>query len=159
MKPPFRSRTNRDELLDIVAQSDFFYLGSDHAPFTAEEKSSNGSVWNSADGLPGIEMSLRLLLELVKMGRLTIEKAAELSSFNACKRFGIKNEGLIKEGFKANLAVLDMDCRPYVMNEKNMLTKAAHNGVIYGKTKLHSRVEALYVGGKRVWEYKAKPHS
>ena len=97
-------------------------------------------------------MSLRLLFELVKMGRLTIEKAAELSSYNACKRFGIMDKGLIKEGFKADLAVLDMNCQPYVMDEKNMLTKAAHNGVIYGKTELHSRVEALYVGGEKVYE-------
>ena len=140
MKPPFRSREDRDELLDIVAHSDFFYLGSDHAPFTPDEKAPHGSVWASADGLPGIEMSLRLLLELVKMGRLTIEKSAELSSYNACKRFGIMDKGLIKEGFKADLAVLDMNCQPYVRDEKNMLTKAAHNGVIYGNTKLHSRV-------------------
>lgn len=154
MKPPFRIREDRDELLDIVEHSDFFYIGSDHAPFTAEEKAPNGSVWTSADGLPGIEMSLRLLLELVKKGRLTIEKAAELSSYNACKRFGIMDKGLIKEGFKADLAVLDMNCQPYVMNEKNMLTRASHNGVIYGSTKLHSRVEALYVGGEMVWEYK-----
>lgn len=151
MKPPFRSKENRDELLERIIESDFFYIGSDHAPFTKEEKHPHGTIWQAADGLAGIEMSFRLLLELVHSGKMTMAKAAELSSFNACKRFGIRCKGLIKVGYDADLTAVKLDTDPYFMNESNMHTRAAHNGVIYSRTPLHSIINSVYVSGKKIY--------
>ncbi len=151
MKPPFRSKENRDGLLERVIKSDFFYLGSDHAPFTKEEKHPNETIWKASDGLAGIEMSFRLLLELVHRRKITMEKAAEISSFNACKRFGIPNKGLIKVGYDADLTAVELDTKPYFMNEGNMITRAAHNGVIYSRTQLHSVIDSVYVSGRKIY--------
>lgn len=151
MKPPFRSKEDRDGLLETVINNDFFYLGSDHAPFTKDEKHPNGTIWQAADGLAGIEMSFRLLLELVHSGKMPVEKAAEISSFNACKRFCIPHKGLLEVGYDADLTAVLLDTKPYFMNESNMLTKAAHNGVIYSRTPLHSAIDSVYISGRKVF--------
>ena len=150
MKPPFRERTTVDELLDIVKNTDYFYLGSDHAPFTAEEKHFGKNIWKSADGLAGIEMSMPLLLELVYREKLTLIQAQKLWT-SACKRFGLTKKGEIKYGFDADLTLWELGTNGYHIKKEDLYTKANHNGVIYENVKLHNRLKAVFSMGKRLF--------
>ena len=73
-------------------------------------------------GVPGCETMLPLLLNASNQNRITLKKIVQLCCENPAKIFKIKNKGLIKEGFDADLTIIDLELEQEVDNE-NLLTK------------------------------------
>jgi len=107
MNPPLRKREDRDALWAAIKDGTVKTIGSDHAPHTIEEKEKG--YWNAPAGVPGVETTLPLLLNEVNEGNLTLRRVVELTSINPARAFRIKNKGFIKEGFDADLTIIDMD--------------------------------------------------
>lgn len=146
MKPPFRDRSRVNALQTAYAKGKISYTGSDHAPFTPEEKLSGGSIWQSYDGLAGIEMTLPLLLELAAQGILTYETIARNGAENAARRFGLRNKGAIAVGADADL-VLVRRCAPRSFHHSQLHSKHTESGCIYeGLTYTHEIVATIRRG-------------
>jgi dihydroorotase len=90
--------------LDLL--NEFDSIGTDHAPHTLEEKTK--TTWTSAAGIPGLEATLPLLLTEVNKNKITLDEVVRLTSFNPSKIFKIPNKGLLKEGYDADITILDM---------------------------------------------------
>jgi dihydroorotase len=123
-----------DDRLDVIA--------TDHAPHTLEEKgyernengllsplSSEGegsgvrpSYEKSHAGLPLVQHALSLMLYYVKQGAITIEKVVEKTSHAPAKCFQIKERGFIREGYFADLVMVDLN-KPYTVSKENILYK------------------------------------
>ena len=89
MNPPLRSKEDMEALLEGIKDGTIDMIATDHAPHSAEEKSKG--LEKSPFGITGIETCFPLVYtKLVKTGIITLEKAIELLSTNARKRFGIK---------------------------------------------------------------------
>ncbi|MFT3952191.1 MAG: dihydroorotase family protein [Oscillospiraceae bacterium] len=146
MKPPFREAGEVLALKELLSSGEIDYLGSDHAPFTAAEKQSP-ALWDAPDGLAGIELMFLLLLEAVSRGEVTVARAAEVSSFGAAQRFGLKHKGMLQPGYDADLVMIRRNLPGYSVRRSTLLTKAQHSGVIYENTVLHNRIERVYQGG------------
>ena len=118
--PPLRDK-NYNITLDYITEFDS--IGTDHAPHTLEEKQKN--TWTSAAGIPGLEVTLPLLLTEVNNNKITLEEVVKLTSYNPSKIFKIPNKGLIKEGYDADITVLDMK-REGVINVDNWFTQGKY---------------------------------
>ena len=83
-------------------------------------------------GVPGVETMLPLLLDAVNKERLSLSDVQRLCCENPARIFRIKNKGFIKEGYDADLTIIDMNKRERVQNDK-LLTKCGWSP-FHGKT-------------------------
>ena len=92
-------------------------IGTDHAPHTKAEKKAEAPY-----GVPGVQTMLALMLDAVNKKRLSLQRVVKLTSQNPAKIFNLKNKGLLKQGYDADLTVVDLDLvRQVHMND--LLTK------------------------------------
>ncbi len=99
-------------------------LSSDHAPHTREEKEVGWTqMWSAHTGTPGILYQLPLLLHEVGRGRLSLERAVELTATRPAEIFGLgATKGVIAPGREADLAIVDLD-DPWTITEDSVLSR------------------------------------
>mgnify|MGYP002056278693 FL=1 len=73
-------------------------------------------------GLPLVQHELQILMDFYNEGILSLETIVEKTSHNVAKRFQVKDRGYIREGYYADLAILDID-KSYTVSEENILYK------------------------------------
>lgn len=89
----------RDDVIDIIA--------TDHAPHTREEKAQG--FWKCPSGLPLVQYALPVLFELVGRGELTLEQLVQKVCHAPALRFGVVDRGFLREGYHADLTLVDLD--------------------------------------------------
>lgn len=108
MNPPLRSRSDRDALLEGIADGTIDCIASDHAPHSDDEKSRG--LEKSAMGVTGIELSLPAVYTYaVRTGVIPFGRMIELMAGNPRRIFGI--DGGLKPGDRADIAVVDFDSK------------------------------------------------
>ena len=124
VNPPLRNSEDNKRIFQALLDGTVDTIGTDHAPHNLEEK--NKDYVNAPSGFPGFETCLPLLLNEVNKGNLTLELLEKITSKNASKIFNLKNRGEIKEGFFADLVIVDLDKILNVHPEK-FYTKAKYS--------------------------------
>ncbi len=120
MNPPIRGKKHRAYLRKTLNEGKIDVIGSDHAPHLKSEK--NKSYPNSPSGMPGVQTLLPVLLNEVSKKMISIMDVVKMTSFNPRKIFKIKNKGLIKVGFDADITIVDLNKVKKVLN-KDMRSK------------------------------------
>jgi len=118
MKPRLKTEQDQKALWLGIKDGVVDIIASDHAPHLKEEKEQA----NYPFGVPGVETTLPLLLDAFNNSKITFPKIIELCCENPAKIFKIKNKGFLKEGYAADLVIIDLDKRQAVRNE-DLLTK------------------------------------
>lgn len=119
--PPLREVNTKVSISDI---SESTIMGTDHAPHSLEEKTRG--TWNSASGIPSIEVVLSLMLTEVNKGNLDLSLIPKIFSENVAKRFNLSSKGFVKENYDADLIVVDLD-KSGVFDIDNFYTKAEYS--------------------------------
>ena len=119
--PPLREKGKNVTINDLNENS---MIGTDHAPHSLEEKTKG--VWDSSPGIPSLETVLSLLLTEVNRSNLDLRLIPKIFSENAAKRFNLENKGFIKEGFDADLVVIDLK-KEGVFDIDSFYTKAEYS--------------------------------
>ena len=96
----------RDGVIDIIA--------TDHAPHTREEKAQG--FWKAPSGLPLVQYALPVLLQLVERGVLTLEQVVQKVCHAPAQRFGVVERGFLREGYWADLTLIDPDLPTHARN-------------------------------------------
>lgn len=104
VKPSLKTEKDQQALWKALQVGSVDVIATDHAPHLKEEKLNE-----ERSGLPGIETMLPLLLDAVNKNKLTLHQVIDLTSKNPAKIFKIKNKGILKEGYDADLTVIDMN--------------------------------------------------
>lgn len=121
--PPARSAEQTHKLLEMTKRGDIQLLSTDHAPSTAKQKQS-GTIWDCNFGLPGVETTLPMMLNLVNQGEMTLQQVVKLYCEMPSKVLGMyPQKGAIMVGADADLVLLDMDYKWKIKNE-NIVSKA-----------------------------------
>ncbi len=115
MNPPLRSKDHYDRLWAAIKNNVVDVLGSDHAPHL--KKNKDKEYPNTPSGMPGVQTIFPVMIDHVNNGKLELSQLINLMCENPCKIFGIKNKGFIKEGFDADLTIVDMDKEVTIKNE------------------------------------------
>ncbi len=134
--PAIKAPHNREALWQALLDDRLDVIATDHAPHTLEEKgvtrnaaglltlpaNTDGSYERSHAGLPLVQHSLLLMLHYVKEGRITIEKVVEKMSHAVATCYQIADRGYIREGYKADLVIVDINATTTATKE-NILYK------------------------------------
>lgn len=119
MKPELREKSDNDALWNAILDGTIDTIGTDHAPHLLSEKLEKLTF-----GIPSIEHSLELMLKKVKDSTINIKLLTKIMSENTAKIFGIKNKGLLKEGFDADFVISDLNDES-IIEDKDIITKAS----------------------------------
>ena len=155
MKPPFRKRESVDKMVKLYEKGAFDVTGSDHAPYTIGEKRKNGDdIWNSVDGLYGLEMTLPILLNLHTQGKISYTTIAECFSRRAAEVFHLPQKGQIAEEFDGDLCIVRKLEKPYRFDKEQMHIKCKEAAVIYDGMPMSYEIAATILGGNVVYDHK-----
>lgn len=105
--PAVKSQADQDGLFAGLASGRLDILATDHAPHTAEEKASDDYLKAPA-GLPLVQDLLLAAIELVHCGRLELATVVEKAAHNPAIRFGVDRRGFLREGYWADLVLVDL---------------------------------------------------
>lgn len=118
--PAIKSPHNKEALWKGLLDDRLDVIATDHAPHTLAEKT--GTYEKAYAGLPLIQHSLLLMLHYHKMGRISLEKIAEKMSHAVADCFQVKSRGYIREGYHADLVIVDLK-KSTTVSEDNILYK------------------------------------
>ncbi len=118
--PAIKNVEDRDALRQALTNGLIDVVATDHAPHLLEEKV--GGALKAMSGMPMIQFSLVSMLELADQGILPIERVAELMSHNPARLFHIDRRGFIREGYYADLALVDPEAN-WLVGEGRYYTK------------------------------------
>jgi dihydroorotase len=110
--PAIKDPHHKDLILQAVLDNRIDVIATDHAPHTIDEKAQG--YWQAPSGLPLIQHSLNVMLEFVKEGKITIERVAEKMSHAVADCFQIEKRGYIREGYHADLILVDTNTQTLV---------------------------------------------
>ena len=118
--PSIKEESDRLALIKALHDNKIDIIATDHAPHTWDEKMSD--YRDAPAGLPLVQHGLQILMDFYHQDILSLETIVEKTSHNVAKRFQVKDRGYIREGYYADLAILDID-KPYTVSEENILYK------------------------------------
>jgi len=115
--PAIKGTSDRDALIAAVADGRLDIIATDHAPHTIEEKAED-SYLTAPSGLPLVQDVLVSALELVHEGKLDLHTVVRGITHNPASRFSVVERGFIREGYHADLVLVDMNGTTEVTREK-----------------------------------------
>ena len=146
--PAIKTAADRDAVRAAVAAGVIDVIATDHAPHTWEEKSQ--TYFKAPAGLPLIQHPLLILMDLARQGALTLETAIQRACHAPAILFGVERRGFIREGYWADLVVVD-PAKPQPVTKAGLLYQCGWSpfeGHTFG-----SSIERTFVNGVCVYEH------
>jgi dihydroorotase len=145
--PAIKSSDNKDALWEALLDDRLDVIATDHAPHTMQEKF--GSYTESHAGLPLVQHSLQLMLHYHLQGKISLEKMVQKMSHNVATCFNIKERGFIREGYFADLVLVDMN-KQMTVSKENILYKCGWSP--FEGFQMPASIEKTFVNGYPVYE-------
>lgn len=147
--PAIKAKENKEGLWKALLDDRIDVIATDHAPHTWEEK--QGSYEHAHAGLPLVQHPLLLMLHYYKEGRISLQKIAEKMSHAVADCFQIKERGYIREGYHADLVLVDLQ-QTSTVSKENILYKCGWSpleGFIFPASITHTFVNGhlVYANG------------
>ena len=154
--PAIKAPHNKIALWQAVLDDRIDSISTDHAPHLLEEK--NVPYEQAHGGVPFVQHSLLMMLHYVKEGKISLEKVVEKMSHAIADIYQIKDRGFIREGYYADLVVVDMQT-PYTVSTGNILYKCGWSpleGFTFPATIKNTFVNGTMVYGNNSWDESVK---
>jgi dihydroorotase len=145
--PSIKREEDRAAVMAALLNDQIDIIATDHAPHTWEEKSRSYS--KAPAGLPLVQHAMQTLLDFYHDGILSLEHIVKKTSHNVAKRFQIKDRGYIREGYFADLVILDIN-KPYKVSSENILYKCGWSPFL--NTTFNSSINTTIVNGHIVYK-------
>ncbi|MDH3351168.1 MAG: dihydroorotase [Gammaproteobacteria bacterium] len=118
--PAIKSATDREALIKALNEGRIDIIATDHAPHTAGEKAR--SYFKAPAGLPLVQHALLTLFDLAASQQISLETLVDRSSHAPADIFGVKDRGYVREGYFADLVIVDAN-KPYMVAQPKLLCK------------------------------------
>lgn len=145
--PSVKSPENKAALIAALKDGRIDIIATDHAPHTAEEKAQTNYLKAPA-GLPLVQEALLCALEQTRLGNLSLERVVELTSHNVALRFGVIDRGFVREGYWADLVLVDLD-KPTKVTADRVLYKCGWSP--FEGHQFSSSIVSTWVNGALAW--------
>jgi dihydroorotase len=145
--PAIKSQSDKEALFEAMLEDRIDIIATDHAPHTIYEK--DNSYFKAPSGLPMIQHSLAAMLEFYHQGRITLEKIVEKMCHIPADIFRIEKRGYIREGYWADLVLLDLD-HEWQVKPENIFYKCKWSP--FENFSFHSVVSHTFVNGNLVYK-------
>ena len=146
--PAVKKTSDKDALFQALLDDKLDVIATDHAPHTLEEKSH--TYFNAPSGGPLVQHALPAMLAFVKQKKISIEKVVEKMCHNPAICFKVENRGFIREGYFADLVLVNLD-KPWKVNKDNILYKCGWSpfeGEIF-----NAQITHTFVNGHIAYEF------
>jgi len=144
--PAVKKASDREAIFQAVLDNKIDVIATDHAPHTIEEKDQ--SYFKAPSGGPLVQHALLAMLEKSKQGKISIERVVEKMAHAPAILFRIEDRGYIREGYQADLVIVDPAKKSEVTKE-SLLYKckwSPFEGTLFS----HS-IDSTYVNGALVY--------
>lgn len=145
--PSVKTERDRAAIVDAVKRDVIDIIATDHAPHTWEEKQN--TYFKAPSGVPLVQHALQSLFEHYHNGDLSLETIVQKTSHAVAERFNLKDRGYLREGYWADLVLVDLD-KPYTVSKDNILYKC--NWSSFEGHTFRSSIESTWVGGIQVFD-------
>lgn len=145
--PAIKAKDNKEALWEALLDDRLDVIATDHAPHTWEEKQQ--PYQQAPSGVPLIQHSLLLMLQYVKEGKITLEKVVEKMSHAVADCFQISKRGYIREGYHADLVLVNMN-GVYRVSKENIFYKCGWSP--FEGHQFPTTIQATLVNGNVVYE-------
>jgi dihydroorotase len=154
--PAIKAPNNKAALWEGLLDDRLDVIATDHAPHTWHEK--NEPYEKAHAGIPLVQHSLLLMLHYHKQGKISLEKIAQKMSHAVADCFRIRERGYIREGYFADLVIVDLNEKTAVQKE-NILSKCGWSpfeGEVFPAAVTHTFVNGNLVYGNGQWNESIK---
>ena len=144
--PAVKTAKDRKALLQALNDDRIDVVATDHAPHTRDEKQAD--YFQCPSGLPLVQHSLPILVELYREGQLSLETIVKKTSHAVADLFQIEDRGYLREGYWADFVLIDLN-QPNQVKRENLLSKCGWSpfeGETFGST-----IDTTVVSGKIAW--------
>ena len=154
--PAIKEAHNKVALWNALLDDHLDIIATDHAPHLQAEK--EGPYEHAHAGLPLVQHPLLLMLHYYRLGNISLEKIVEKMSHAVADCFLIKERGYIREGYFADLVIVDIN-KTSTVSKENILYKCGWSpleGFTFPATITHTFVNGRMVYGNGVWDESVK---
>ena len=145
--PAIKTKADGEEILKAVIDGRIDVIATDHAPHTLNEKQQ--PYENAPSGGPLVQHALNALLEMYSNNRISLETIVEKTAHNPAILFQIDKRGFVREGYWADLVLVDLQ-KQYTVTKENLLYKCGWSP--FEGQKFHSQITHTIVSGNLVYE-------
>jgi len=146
--PAIKKPSDRDALRQALKEGRIDVVATDHAPHMLEDKM--GSYFQAPSGLPLVQHALPMMLELCRDEYLSLDMLVEKTSHAPARLFNIEERGYLREGYWADLVLVDYD-KPFRVERDDVLYKCGWSPL--EGTRLRSSVIATFVNGQLAYHH------
>lgn len=144
--PAIKTKADQEAIMKAVLDDRIDVIATDHAPHTWEEKQNK--YFSAPSGGPLVQHSLVAMLEFYKKGTISLGRIAAKMSHNPAILFNIRERGYIREGYFADLVLVDLN-DPWTVSKENILAKCGWSP-FQGQT-FSSKIDSTWVSGHRAY--------
>lgn len=119
--PAIKSESDRLALRQALADGRIHCIATDHAPHLPADK--QGGVFKAASGMPSVQFSLVMMLQLADEGWLSLPQVAELMCHHPAQLFGVEGRGFLRPGMKADITIVRHLDKPHTISDGEVLSK------------------------------------
>ena len=141
--PAVKTLADREALRNALRSGRIDIAATDHAPHLLSEK--EGNCLKAASGMPLVQYSLVAMLEMAREGIFSYCDVVDYMCHKPAKLFAIRQRGFIRQGFKADLAVVEALHNPYTVSDADVVSRCGWTP--FAGTAFHHRVVATFVNG------------
>ena len=145
--PAVKTETDKNGLWEALLDDRIDVIATDHAPHTLEEKSNK--YLSCPSGAPLVQYSLSVMFEYFKKGKISLEKVVEKMCHNPAILFEIEKRGYVKEGYKADLVIINPNAEITVSKE-NIQSKCGWSPL--ENETFHSEIKNTFINGFLAYE-------
>lgn len=140
--PAIKKASDQSEILKALLDNRIDVIATDHAPHTIEEKQQG--YFQAPSGGPLVQHSIVAMLEMQRQGKIMLEQVVQKMSHNVAILFQIDRRGFIREGYYADLVLVNPN-QPWTVKRENILAKCGWSP-FEGQT-FHSAVSHTWISG------------
>jgi dihydroorotase len=141
--PAIKSKADQNAIVAAISDGRLNILATDHAPHTLEEKAEE-SYLTAPSGLPLVQDVLLAALQLVHDDRLDLHTVVRAVTHNPAKRFNLVERGFIREGYHADLVLVDMSSSTEITRER-VLSRCGWSP--FEGRQFQTSIDAVWVNG------------
>ena len=145
--PAVKTEQDQKAILQAVLDNHIDVIATDHAPHTLEEK--NNTYFKAPSGGPLVQHCLVAILELHKQGKISLETIVQKMCHNPAILFEIKGRGYIREGYQADLVLVDPEAA-WTVDRDNILAKCGWSP--FDGVRFSHKVTHTFVNGNLVYD-------
>ncbi len=144
--PAIKTAADQKEILNAVLNNNIDVIATDHAPHAWEEKQN--TYFNAPSGGPLVQHSLVAMLGLYHQQKITLNQIVQKMCHNPAILFQVKKRGFVREGYFADLVLVDLDS-PWQVTQENILAKCGWSPFL--GTTFRSKVAHTFVSGHHAY--------